>query len=80
MFVHRLTLPLAILLAVNPLAIAQAHEHPATEILGTVNFQTSCAAMVQPQFNRAVALMHSFQFGPAINGFHAVLAADPSCA
>jgi hypothetical protein len=26
-----------------------------------------------------VALMHSFQFADAINGFHAILAADPSC-
>jgi hypothetical protein len=80
LFARRLTLSLAIFLAASPLAVAQEHEHPSTEILGTVNFQTSCAASVQPQFNRAVALMHSFQFGPAISGFHTVLAADPSCA
>ena len=85
MFVRRLTLPLviflvAIFLTGCPLAVAQAHEHSSGEVLGTVNFQTSCAASTQPQFNRAVALMHSFQFGPAISSFHAVLSADPSCA
>jgi len=56
------------------------HDHGAMERLGSVSFQTSCSPAVQPQFNRAVALMHSFQFGSAIDGFHAVLAADPSCA
>jgi hypothetical protein len=85
-----LALALAILPATTPFAAAQLaaaspspaqpHDHPSKEVLGTVNFQTSCAPAVQPQFNRAVALMHSFQFGPAIAGFHAVLAADPSCA
>jgi hypothetical protein len=58
---------------------AAEHVHPAAETLGTVAFSTSCAAAVQPQFNRAVALMHSFQFADAITGFHAILAADPTC-
>ena len=59
---------------------AQAHTHAPTETLGSVTFDTSCNAAVQPQFNRAVALMHSFQFGSAIQGFNAVLLADPKCA
>ncbi len=49
------------------------------ETLGSVSFSTSCEAKVQPPFNRAVALMHSFQFGPAIQAFHGVLAVDPAC-
>jgi len=59
---------------------AQADEHgtPA-ETLGTVTFSTSCSRGVQPQFNRAVALMHSFQFGGAIEAFRAILGSDPSC-
>ncbi|UAK24274.1 hypothetical protein [Sphingomonas nostoxanthinifaciens] len=57
-----------------------AHDHMAMERLGSVSFQTSCDAAVQPQFDRAVALMHSFQFGRAIEGYRAVLAADPTCA
>ncbi len=57
-----------------------AAEHLTGEHLGDVAFSTSCSAAVRPQFNRAVALMHSFQFGAAIDGFHAILVADPSCA
>src|SRR5262245_54077483 len=53
-----------------------AHEG---EKLGTVNFPTSCNAAAQAEFNRAVALLHSFWFGAAINGFEATLQADPSC-
>jgi tetratricopeptide (TPR) repeat protein len=66
-----------LLLAPNP-ARAQADHHHA-ETLGTVTFATSCNPQVQPQFNRAVALMHSFQFQNAIEAFDAILVTDPSC-
>ncbi|GGC64968.1 hypothetical protein GCM10011396_09950 [Undibacterium terreum] len=56
------------------------HSHATPETLGTVSFSTSCKPAVQPDFNRAVALMHSFQFGPAINGFRDILSRDPECA
>jgi hypothetical protein len=62
---------------------AQEHVHStdaAAEKLGTVHFATSCIPAVAPQFNRAVALLHSFEFGAAIKGFNEVLAADSSCA
>jgi hypothetical protein len=49
------------------------------ERLGSVNFPTSCSPAVQPQFDRAVALLHSFWFGAAIKGFDGVAQADPSC-
>jgi hypothetical protein len=65
-------------LVVTPLA-AQDHAHPG-ERLGSVHFETSCQASVAPEFDRAVALLHSFEFGAAIQGFDAVLAADASCA
>jgi len=55
------------------------HQHTSPENLGSVAFSTSCSTAVQPQFNRAVALMHSFQFSDAIEGFNAILAKDPSC-
>ncbi|ESQ92867.1 tetratricopeptide repeat protein [Asticcacaulis benevestitus] len=55
------------------------HAHMMMESLGKVSFTTSCSPAVQPDFNRAVALMHSFQFGPAIDGFHGILARDPGC-
>jgi tetratricopeptide (TPR) repeat protein len=51
----------------------------ADERLGKVTFPTSCAPAVQPQFERAVALQHSFWFGEAIKAFNAVAQADPSC-
>ncbi len=59
--------------------IAQDHAHPG-ERLGSVHFATSCAAAARPEFDRAVALLHSFEFGPAIAAFERALAADPSCA
>ena len=62
------------------LGVAQAHHDSPPEKLGTVNFSTSCSSAAQPQFNRAVALMHSFQFARAIEGFNAILVSDPSCA
>ena len=48
--------------------------------LGTVHFETSCSPGTQRTFEHAVALLHSFEFGPATTAFRAVLAADPSCA
>jgi tetratricopeptide (TPR) repeat protein len=62
--------------------IGQEHEHSASknEKLGTVNFQTTCSAAAQPQFNRAVALLHSFEFNRAIEAFNTTLETDPSCA
>jgi tetratricopeptide (TPR) repeat protein len=78
----RLTLfvPTLALLA-STVGHAQAeHHHQSPETLGSVIFNTSCSTAVQPQFNRAVALMHSFQFRNAIEAFDAILEADPSCA
>ena len=76
-------IPVAVLLCAWTITFpldAQTHDHASMETLGSVTFKTSCSPAVQPAFNRAVALMHSFQFGPAIQGFHSVLAADPTCA
>jgi hypothetical protein len=58
---------------------AQHHDTQGAERLGTVHFDTSCAAAAQPQFDRAVALLHSFEFGAAIDAFQATLRADPGC-
>jgi len=71
---------LAIVVAADASAHDPMHDHAAMERLGSVSFATSCNAAAQPRFDRAVALMHSFQFGPAIEGYRAVLEADPSCA
>jgi tetratricopeptide (TPR) repeat protein len=58
----------------------EMHSHPAPEKLGTVTFATSCAQKVSRDFERAVALLHSFAYSAAEKGFRVVIAADPSCA
>src|SRR4026208_2569754 len=78
-WIHTLALSLA--LGIGAAAAAQQHEHGASgDKLGTVAFATSCNAASQPQFNRGVALPHSFEFGRAIDAFTTTLASDPSCA
>jgi hypothetical protein len=61
---------------------AQQHEHglPTNEALGVVAFSTSCSSDARPLFNRAVALLHSFEFGRAIEAFETTLKTDPTCA
>jgi hypothetical protein len=58
----------------------QEHQHGGSEKLGTVKFATSCAPAAAPAFNRAMALLHSFEFMPAIEGFTAVSTTDSGCA
>jgi hypothetical protein len=75
------SIPLVLALAGTAPAAGQDHVHasPAGEQLGTVRFATSCTAAAQPAFDRAVSLLHSFEFGPAISSFDAALKADPGC-
>jgi tetratricopeptide (TPR) repeat protein len=49
------------------------------EKLGTVDFKTSCSAPAHAQFNRAVALLHSFALDGAVKGFTEAAQTDPSC-
>jgi len=49
------------------------------EKLGEVNFPVSCNAAAQKEFNRAMALFHSFWFDPAKASFSRVLQHDPEC-
>jgi tetratricopeptide (TPR) repeat protein len=63
---------------------AAGHEDQQTsgakpEKLGQVRFEVSCNASAQAEFNRGMALFHSFWFNPAIASFHKVLEADPGC-
>ena len=66
-------------LALAARCLAQEHQHGNSEKLGTVHFATSCNEVAQKEFNRAVALLHSFQFSRAIEGFNAVLGEDATC-
>jgi hypothetical protein len=67
------------LLAPNACHAQADHHQTSPEALGSVAFITSCSDAVQPQFNRAVALIHSFQFSSANEPFDAILVKDPSC-
>ena len=65
------------------LATGVSHGHgdePGGERLGDVNFPVSCSAAAQEQFNRAMALYHSFYWKKVTEAFDAVLAADQDCA
>ena len=62
-----------------PLQAAE-HEHPVPEKLGTVRFPTSCSSKEQKNFQRAVALLHSFAYSAAEKAFGDVAKADPKCA
>ncbi|HWL39508.1 MAG TPA: hypothetical protein VNO75_04655 [Gemmatimonadaceae bacterium] len=70
----------AVLLSASTGLAQHAHPPAATERLGTVHFPTTCSSSVAPTFDRAVALLHSFEFGASIRGFNEVLAADSTCA
>jgi len=60
--------------------IAQTPEAAGSEKLGKVSFPTSCDPKVQAQFERGVALLHSFSVQVGRKVFEDVLKADPSCA
>ncbi len=75
-------LVLAAALALAPLpALAQEHDHAhAAEELGTVHFPIGCDAALQADFDRAMALLHSFGYEPARQLFSELAARDPGCA
>ena len=56
------------------------HSHPVPEKLGIVVFQTSCAPALEPAFDRALALLHSFAYTASEQAFHDVADRDPGCA
>ena len=68
----------------NPTAVvAHENEQPSAgslEQLGEVNFPISCSAEAQQEFNRAVAILHSFFYPVAVKSFTKVTELDPSCA
>lgn len=76
------------LLAFSPTSHGQQAEHdhehdaPSAAQIGStdVHFATSCDASTAENFNRGVALLHSFWFDEAIRTFEEVLASDPNCA
>lgn len=82
MNISKLMLPalLTFLMSLPVLQAQEMHRHDPAEKLGQVNFPVSCSAAAQKQFNRAMALQHSFQYQEAEAAFSEVSATDPSCA
>ncbi len=73
---------LVLFLVVSQVAWADGgHQHALTkEELGSVHFATSCAKTVATDFDRAIALLHSFQYEQAEQAFAAVSVKDHQCA
>jgi tetratricopeptide (TPR) repeat protein len=63
-------------------AVAQEdHQHAlSAEEIGSVRFFTSCPKNLENSFNRAVALLHSFQYEQARQAFGEISSRDPKCA
>lgn len=63
-------------------AVAQEdHHHALTqEEIGSVHFSTTCSKTLENSFNRAVALLHSFQYEQARQAFSEISSQDPQCA
>jgi hypothetical protein len=70
----------ALLLAACFVAPAPAAAAEASPETGRVAFRTSCDESVRADFERAVALLHSFEYPESEKSFRAILAASPSCA
>ncbi len=66
-------------LAMHGSALADDTDSP-TAPLGKVTFPTSCDPKVQPAFERAVAMLHSFWYSAGEKAFRDVLKDDPQCA
>ncbi len=68
------------LATVPALAQSEHVNHATGENLGTVHFPISCSPEAQRQFDRAVAMLHSFYYPETIKAFTAISTAEPSCA
>jgi hypothetical protein len=78
---NKLTIAVGALSLLGAVPAAAQHDHAGHggERLGTVDFPTSCSPSVRADLNRAVALLHSFEFSTAIAAFSGVLEKEPSC-
>jgi hypothetical protein len=77
----RVTIAVFLVCAALPGFSQQASAGPAVSPgLGKVSFPISCQPEVRPEFERGVALLHSFQYGAAEKSFTEVSQKDPQCA
>src|SRR5574341_1446814 len=61
-------------------AAAGAQERTGAERIGKVHFPVSCGPAAQEEFNRGVAMFHSFWFDAAGKAFATVIQLEPGCA
>lgn len=73
---------LALLLFAPGLMSQEDHHHHelSEEEVGAVHFATSCRSDLAGDFNRAVAMLHSFQYEDTRAAFGKIAEQDPSCA
>ena len=81
---RRLALVALLLPCVGLSAPAASHDsskHAGTNLsrLGKVEFKVECASVVEADFNRAMALYHSFAWDDAMKAFDGIAKADPRC-
>lgn len=67
-------------MAWHGLQAQEQHDHGVPEKLGKVSFPISCSPSVQAEFNRGIALLHSFAYASANATFQQVAGEDPGCA
>jgi tetratricopeptide (TPR) repeat protein len=83
-FTQKRILGLLVFLFLPTQLLAQQDEHhhhdQAREKIGKVYFQTSCSPAVQRDFDRAVAWLHSFEYGESERLFAEIASRDSRCA
>jgi tetratricopeptide (TPR) repeat protein len=75
-FVRTFVLPIVLAFLFPPIGIAQ---EKTTEQLGKVHFPISCSPKAQEQFERGVAMLHSYWFTEGGKVFEAIVREEPSC-
>jgi tetratricopeptide (TPR) repeat protein len=73
---------LTVCMGLTTLTVAdEGHHHALTEKeVGSVRFANSCSKVVQGDIQRAVALLHSFQYEQTREAFNDISKQDPQCA
>jgi tetratricopeptide (TPR) repeat protein len=77
------TLMLCCTVAVSAATVLAQNDHAGHgggDAFGRVHFQTSCSPAVQADFDRGVAMLHSFFYPETEKAFRSVAERDPSCA
>jgi tetratricopeptide (TPR) repeat protein len=79
-WINEATMKSSVIVFVSLATLTAALPASGAEQLGKVSFPTSCDPKVQAQFERGVAMLHSYWFIQARKTFESVLQQDPGCA